>query len=119
METLYIPNKLALKVIEIHEDSESNKSKSSSILSFWGSPELSPGIENLFDSMNLCDDSNSLIIFINLCNVKNMIHLSNLELDELSSLVSRKEYGIQNVIPDHQGFMFIMDYMKMMLLQDI
>jgi hypothetical protein len=38
--------------------------------------------------MNLCDNSNSLIISINLCNIKNMIHLSNLELDELSSLFS-------------------------------
>jgi hypothetical protein len=38
--------------------------------------------------MNLCDNSMSLIISINLCNIKHMIHLSNLELDELSSLFS-------------------------------
>jgi hypothetical protein len=41
--------------------------------------------------MNLCDISESLIISINLCNFKNMIHLSNLELDELSSLFSRRD----------------------------
>jgi hypothetical protein len=32
-----------------------------------------------------------LIISINLCNIKNMIHLSNLELDEVSSLFSRRD----------------------------
>jgi hypothetical protein len=41
--------------------------------------------------MNLCNSSKSLIISINLCNIKNMIHLSNLKLDELSSLFSRKD----------------------------
>jgi hypothetical protein len=49
METLYIPNKGSPKVIKSHEDSENsnsnNKSKSSSKISFWGSPDLSPGIE--------------------------------------------------------------------------
>jgi hypothetical protein len=56
---------------------------------FWDSPDLSPGIEKLFNAMNLCDKSKSLIISINLCNIKNMIHPSKLELDELSSLFSR------------------------------
>jgi hypothetical protein len=41
--------------------------------------------------MNLCENSKSLIISINLCNIKNMIHLSNLELDELRSLFSRRD----------------------------
>jgi hypothetical protein len=50
-----------------------------------------PGIEKLFNSMNLCDDSKSFIISINLCNIKNIIHLSNLELDELSRLFSRQD----------------------------
>jgi hypothetical protein len=91
-ETIYIPNKGSPKVNKSHEDSENsnNKSKSSSKISFWGSPDLSPGIKNLFNEMNLCDNSKSLIISINLCDIKNMIHLSNLELDELSSLFSRK-----------------------------
>jgi hypothetical protein len=48
LETLYSPNKCSPKVIESHEDSENsnNKSKSSSKMSFWGSPDLYPGIEN-------------------------------------------------------------------------
>jgi hypothetical protein len=33
-------------------------------MSFWGSPDLSPGIEKLFNTMNLCDNSKSLIITI-------------------------------------------------------
>jgi hypothetical protein len=61
-------------------------------MSFWGSPDLSPGIQKLFNAMNLCENSKSLIISINLCNIKSMIHLSNLELDELSSLFSRRDF---------------------------
>jgi hypothetical protein len=53
-------------------------------MSFWGSPDLSPGIERLFNTMNLCDNSKSLIISINLSNIKNMIHL-------FSSLFSRRD----------------------------
>jgi hypothetical protein len=88
LETLYSPNKGSPKVIKSHEDSENSKSKSSSKMSFWRSPDLSPGIKTLFNAMNLCDNSKSLIIFINLCNIKNMIHLSNLQLDEVRSLFS-------------------------------
>jgi hypothetical protein len=78
LETLYSPNKGIPMVINSHEDSEnsSNKSKSSSKMSFWGSPDLYPGIEKLFNTINLCDNSQSMIISINLCNIKNMIHLS-------------------------------------------
>jgi hypothetical protein len=60
-------------------------------MSCWGSPDLSPGIEKLFNAMNLCENSKSSIIYINLCNIKNMIHLSNLELDDLSNLFSRRD----------------------------
>jgi hypothetical protein len=60
-------------------------------MTFWGSQDLSPRIEKSFDAMNLCNNSKSLIISINLCNINNMIHLSNLELDELSSLFSGKD----------------------------
>jgi hypothetical protein len=83
LETLYNPNKGSPKVIESHKDSENTKSKSqpSSKMSFWGSTDLSPVIEKLFNAINLCDHSKSLIICINLCNIKNLIHLSNLELD--------------------------------------
>jgi hypothetical protein len=47
LETLYSPNKGSIKVIKSLEDSEktNNKCKSSSKMSFWGSPDLSPGIE--------------------------------------------------------------------------
>jgi hypothetical protein len=93
LETLYSPNKGSPKVVKSHEDSDNSKSKSksSSRISFWGSPALSPGIKKLFNAINLCDNSKSLIISINLCNIKNMIHLSNLELDELSSLFSCRD----------------------------
>jgi hypothetical protein len=52
LEVLYIPNKGSPKIIENHEDSENsnNKSKSSSKISFWASPDLSPGIEKLFNA---------------------------------------------------------------------
>jgi hypothetical protein len=47
LETLYIPNKGSPKVIKSLEDREisKNKIKSSSKMSFWGSPDLSPEIE--------------------------------------------------------------------------
>jgi hypothetical protein len=60
-------------------------------MSFWYSPDLSPGIEKLFNAINLCENSKSLIISINLCNIRNMIRLSNSELDELSSVFSRRD----------------------------
>jgi hypothetical protein len=60
-------------------------------MSFWGSPDLSPGIESLFNEMNLCDSSKSLIITINLCTIKNMIQFSNLDLDDISTVISRKD----------------------------
>jgi hypothetical protein len=31
-------------------------------MSFWYSPDLSPGIEKMFNATNLCDNSKSLII---------------------------------------------------------
>jgi hypothetical protein len=98
LETLYSTNKGSHKVTKGHEDSENSNSnsKSSSKMSFWGSPDSSPEIERLFNAINLCDNSKSLIISINLCNIKNMIHHSNLELDELSSLLSRKELRYSN-----------------------
>jgi hypothetical protein len=90
LETLYSPNKGSPNIIKTHEDSENSKrkTKSSSKMSFWSTPDISPGIEKLFHEMNLCDNSKSLNIPINLCNIKNMIHLSNLELDDISSVFS-------------------------------
>jgi hypothetical protein len=97
LQTLYSPNKGSPKVIKNHEDSENinSKSNSSSKASFWGSSDLFPGIEKLLNAMNRSDNSKSLIISINLCNIKSRIHVSNLELDELSSLFSRRDYRIQ------------------------
>jgi hypothetical protein len=91
LETLYSPNKGSRTVINSHEDNDNIKSKLSSIMSFWGSPDLSPGIENLFNEMNLCDSSKSLVISINLCTIKNMIQLSNLDLDDISTLFPNKD----------------------------
>jgi hypothetical protein len=85
LETLYSPNKGSPKVIKSHEDSENSKSISSSKMTFGSSPDFSPVIEKLFNAMNLCENSKSLIFSINLCNIKNMIHPSYLELDKISS----------------------------------
>jgi hypothetical protein len=82
LESLYSPNKDSPKIIKSHEDSENSKvesSKSSSKMSFWGSLDLFPGIEKLFNAMNRCENSKSLIISICLSNIKKMIHLPNLE----------------------------------------
>jgi hypothetical protein len=72
-------------------------------MTFWGSPDLYPGIEKLFNAMNLCDNSKSLIIPIHLCTIKNMIHLSNLELDELSRFFMQ---NLRDSRHNHQGLMF-------------
>jgi hypothetical protein len=67
VETLYSPNKGSPKVIKSHEHSENSNSnsnsnsKSSSKMYFWDSPDLSPGIEKLFNAMNLCENSKSVI----------------------------------------------------------
>jgi hypothetical protein len=90
LETLYSPNKGSPQVINEDSENSNNKSKSSSKMYFWGSADLSPGIEKLFNEMNLCENSKSLIIFINVCNIKKIIHLCNLELDGLRSLYSRR-----------------------------
>jgi hypothetical protein len=60
LETLYSPNKGSPKVIKSHEDSENSirKSKLSSKMYFGDSPDLSPGTEKLFITMNLRDNSN-------------------------------------------------------------
>ena len=59
-------------VIKSHEDSDYRKSKSSKA-SFWASPDLSVRIEALFTAMDLRHSFKSLIISMNLCNMKNMI----------------------------------------------
>jgi hypothetical protein len=48
LETLYRPNKGSPKVIKSHKDNENrnNKSKSSSEMSVWGSPDLSQELKS-------------------------------------------------------------------------
>jgi hypothetical protein len=91
LETLYSPTKSSPKVIKSHEDSDNSKSKSSSKVSFWGSPDISPGIENILTAMDLNDSSRSLITYMNLCTIRNMIQLSNLDIEDVSNLFSRKD----------------------------
>jgi hypothetical protein len=52
LETLHSPTKRSPMVIKSHEDSDNSKSKSSYKVSFWGSPNLSPGIENTFTAID-------------------------------------------------------------------
>ena len=91
LETLHSPNKSSPTVIKSHEDSDNSKIKTSSKVSFWGSPDLSSGVENLFKAMDLKDSSKSLIISMNLCSIKNMIQLFNLDLHEIGNLFSRQD----------------------------
>ena len=96
LETLHSPNKRIYKAIKSHEDSDSSKSKSSSKASFWGSPDLSSGIETILTAIDLNDDSRLLITSMNLCNIKNMIQLSNLDLEDVGNLFSRKDLRDSN-----------------------
>jgi hypothetical protein len=91
LDILHNPNKDNPAVTKSHEDSHSDKSKPSPKASFWGSPDISSGIENLFEVMGLYNKSKSLIISMNLCSVKNMIQLSNLDLHDLGNMFSRQD----------------------------
>jgi BRCT domain type II-containing protein len=53
MDILPNPKKANPTVTKSHEDSHSNNSKASAKASFWGSPDISSGIENLFEVMGL------------------------------------------------------------------
>ena len=86
LETLHSPSMKNPTVIKSHEDSDNSKSKSSSKVSFWSSPDLSIGIEAQLNAMNLSDKSKSLTISMNLWNMKNMIQLFNLDLHDVSNL---------------------------------
>jgi hypothetical protein len=61
LDILHNPKKGNPTVIKSHDDSHSNKSKSSSKKSFWGSPDILPGIDNLFELMGLDEKSKLLI----------------------------------------------------------
>jgi hypothetical protein len=91
LETLHSPTKRSPTVIRSHEGSDKSKSKSSYKVTFWGSPNLSPGIETILTSIGLNDCSRSFIISISICNIKNMIQLSNLYFEDVSIIVSHKD----------------------------
>jgi hypothetical protein len=91
LDILHSPKKNNPTVIKSHEDSPSVKSNLSSKKSFWGSPDISSAIENLFDAMGLYEKSKSLIISMNLCSIKNMIQLSELAFHEVANLFPRQD----------------------------
>jgi hypothetical protein len=72
-------------------DRNDSKSNSASMLSLWGSPDLSAGVENVFKLIKLHDDVKILIISMNLCNVRNMIQLSGQVLQDVTDLFSRQD----------------------------
>jgi hypothetical protein len=79
LDILPNPKKDNPTVTKSHQDSHSNNSKSLVKASFWGSPDISPGIEKLFEVMGLYNKSKTVIISMNLCSIKNVIQLSNLD----------------------------------------
>jgi hypothetical protein len=54
-------------VIKNYEDSDNSESKTSSKVSFYGSLDFSPGVENLFKAIGLGVNSSSLNITMDLC----------------------------------------------------
>jgi hypothetical protein len=91
LDILPNPKKVNPTVTKSHEDSHSNNSKLSVKTSFWGSPDLSSGIEKHFGVMGLYDKSETLIISMNLCSIQNMIQLSNLDLHDFGNMFSRQD----------------------------
>jgi hypothetical protein len=59
-------------------------------VSFLASPDLSSGFEDLLKSIDIKDNSRSLIISLNLCSIKNKIQFFNLDLYEVVNLFSRQ-----------------------------
>jgi hypothetical protein len=96
LDILHSPKKNNPRVIKRYEDSPSTKSNSSSKKSFWGSPDISSGIENLLDAMGLYEKSKSLIISMKLCSIKNMIQLSELAFHGIVSLQDLRESVFQD-----------------------
>jgi hypothetical protein len=90
-ETLQNSKKISHTVIEIHEDSDNSKSKTLFKMSFWDSPDLSPGVDDLLKAMVLKDNSKSLTISMSHYNNKNMIQIISLNLHEVDNLLSRQD----------------------------
>jgi hypothetical protein len=66
LDTLQSSKKISHHVTGSHEDSNSCKSKTSYKVYCWWPPDLSSGVDNLFEAMGLKDNSKLLIISMNL-----------------------------------------------------
>jgi hypothetical protein len=73
------------------DDSDDSKSNLSSKMSLWCSPDLSVGMDKLFKVIKLNEDSKFLINSMDLGNVRNIIHLSDNDLHDATSLFSRQD----------------------------
>jgi hypothetical protein len=73
------------------DESDDSKSNASSKMSFWGSPDLSRGIERLFKLIKFNEESKLLLTSMDLGNVRNMIQLSDQDLYDITSLFSRQD----------------------------
>jgi hypothetical protein len=73
------------------DESDDSKSNASSKMSFWGSPDLSRGIEKLFKLIKFNEESKLLFTSIDVGNVRNMIQLSDQDLHDITSLFSRQD----------------------------
>jgi hypothetical protein len=107
LETLYSPKIGSHKVIKSHEDSytSNSKSKSSSNMSFWGSPDLSPGIQKLFDAINVCENSKAFIILIICLTSRTWSIYQIWNYVTLTAYFHAETYGIQVPRHNHQGLM--------------
>ena len=70
------------------DDSDESKSNSLSKMSFWGSLDLSIGVEILCKLTKSNEDASFLIMSMNLCNVRNMIQLPDQDSHDVASLFS-------------------------------
>jgi hypothetical protein len=91
LDILPNPKKDSPTNIKSHQDSHSNNSKASAKASFWRSPDMSSGIEKLFEVMGLYNKSKTLIISMNLCSINNIIQLSTLNVHDLGNMFSHQD----------------------------
>ena len=90
LESLSNPNKERLTVIKSNEDSESSKTKLSS--KFGGLLICLLELKDLFNAMELNEQIRNLLISMNLCSIKSMIQLSNLDLSDVIAFFHAKIY---------------------------
>jgi hypothetical protein len=73
------------------DESDDSKSNASPKMSFLDSPDLSRGIEKLFKLIKFNEESKLLLTSMDLGNVRNMIQLSDQDLHDITSLLSRQD----------------------------